>query len=87
VPAADGDPLVFREDAPTIFLSHVVAGYGTRIVLDDVSLTAQPGQILGLVGPNGSGKTTLVRVASRGLRPMGGTVRIGDVDPYAVGSR
>jgi iron complex transport system ATP-binding protein len=56
-------------------------------VLHEVSLEVRPGEIAGLIGPNGSGKTTLVRVASRGLRPSAGEVRVGGVDPYAVPSR
>ena len=68
-------------------LRSVSAGYAARTVLFDVSLDVPPGEIAGLIGPNGSGKTTLVRVASRGLRPSSGAVRVGGLDPYAVPSR
>ncbi len=40
---------------------------GAATLLDDVSVTAEPGQLLGLVGPNGAGKSTLLR-ALAGLR-------------------
>ena len=40
---------------------------GTAKLLDNVSVTAEPGQLLGLVGPNGAGKSTLLR-ALAGLR-------------------
>ncbi|HYM48734.1 MAG TPA: ABC transporter ATP-binding protein [Burkholderiaceae bacterium] len=40
---------------------------GAATLLDDVSMTAQPGKLLGLVGPNGAGKSTLLRVLA-GLR-------------------
>ena len=43
---------------------------------DDVSLTAQPGEVLGLLGPNGAGKTTLVRQLVGVLRPDAGTVTL-----------
>ena len=69
------------------FLDGVTAGYGARVVLREVTLHAPAGQVTGLIGPNGSGKTTLVRVASRGLEPRSGTVRVGGVDPYAVSAR
>lgn len=40
---------------------------GAAMLLDDVSVTAEPGQLLGVVGPNGAGKSTLLRVLA-GLR-------------------
>ena len=46
----------------------------------DVSLTVEPGEILGLVGPNGSGKSTLLRVLSTALDPGSGTFRICGLD-------
>jgi len=68
-------------------LQSVTASYAARRVLDEVSLEAAPGEIAGLIGPNGSGKTTLVRVASRGLRPDHGEVRVQGLDPYALSAR
>ncbi len=68
-------------------LQSVTASYAARRVLHEVSLEAAPGEIVGLIGPNGSGKTTLVRVASRGLRPDHGEVRVHGLDPYALSAR
>jgi len=47
--------------------------------LADVSLTLQPGQTLGLVGPTGSGKSTLLRVLLRQATPQAGSVCWGGV--------
>ena len=50
---------------------------GDRHVLQGVSLTLAPRQLLHIRGPNGSGKTTLLRVACGLLRPEQGEVRWG----------
>ncbi|MFN2589623.1 MAG: ABC transporter ATP-binding protein [Actinomycetota bacterium] len=74
-------------DEPALVVDGVVAGYGHRDVLRGVSLHVAAGELVGLIGPNGSGKTTLLRVASRGLRPRSGSVRLCGRDPYALPSR
>jgi iron complex transport system ATP-binding protein len=51
-----------------------------RRILDEVSITAEPGQVVGVVGPNGCGKSTLLRALLRLLRPASGTVSIDGVD-------
>jgi ABC-type multidrug transport system ATPase subunit len=49
--------------------------FGVRRVLDDVTLSVRPREILGLIGPNGSGKTTLFECVA-GLMPRNaGTIR------------
>lgn len=53
----------------------LVKVYGDRIVLDNVSLSAGPGQRLGLVGENGIGKSTLLRLLSGEEEPDGGEVQ------------
>ncbi|MGH2554240.1 MAG: ABC transporter ATP-binding protein, partial [Actinomycetota bacterium] len=73
--------------ATGLVLDDVSAGYGNRPVIHDVSLAVAPGEVTGLIGPNGSGKTTVVRVASRGLRPSTGQVRVGGLDPYTLSAR
>jgi molybdate transport system ATP-binding protein len=44
----------------------------------DVTLSAEPGEVLAVLGPNGAGKSTLLGVLAGLLRPDGGHVRIGD---------
>ena len=50
--------------------------YGSGVVLDDVSLSLQPGAIMGLVGPNGAGKTTLLSILAGIAPPDSGTLRL-----------
>ena len=45
--------------------------------LRDVSLVAEPGEALGLVGRNGSGKTTLLKLVTRLFRPTSGRIEAG----------
>ncbi len=54
---------------------------GSRIVLDHLDLTVQPGETLGLVGLNGAGKTTLLRLALGLLDPGAGCVQLFCRDP------
>lgn len=49
-------------------------------VLQGVSFTAEPGQMIALVGPSGAGKTTTIGLVSRLYDPTSGTVRIGGAD-------
>ncbi|MFI6594655.1 ABC transporter ATP-binding protein [Nonomuraea sp. NPDC050536] len=60
---------------------------GGTPVLHGVSLTAEPGQVVGLVGPNGSGKSTLLRTIYRSVRPEAGTVRLDEHDVWAGSAR
>jgi macrolide transport system ATP-binding/permease protein len=56
-------------------LAHdLVRTFGGRRVLDGVSLTAAPGDRIGLIGENGTGKSTLLRLLSGVDEPDGGTV-------------
>ncbi len=61
--------------------------FGSLVAVDDVSLSLEPGQLLGLLGPNGAGKTTTVSMIAGLVTPDRGDVLIdgarlsGDTDP------
>jgi ABC-type multidrug transport system ATPase subunit len=49
---------------------------GARRVVDEVTLSAEPGDIVGIIGPNGAGKTTLLRIIAGDLATTSGSVVI-----------
>ena len=55
-------------------IDHLDAGYRHMRVLHDVSLTAAPGEAVGVLGPNGAGKTTLLRAIAGTCSIYGGRV-------------
>src|SRR5438309_8874453 len=56
---------------------HLTKIYQNRqIALNDVSLTIEPGCVLGLLGPNGAGKTTFLRLILGLHRPTAGNVKV-----------
>ena len=55
--------------------------YGRVEALPDVTLSVEPGRIVGLLGPNGSGKTTLIKMANGLLAPTGGEILINGEAP------
>ncbi|MFC7154886.1 metal ABC transporter ATP-binding protein [Halomarina halobia] len=57
-------------------VDSVTFAYGEQPVIEDVSMTVEDGEFLGLVGPNGSGKSTLLELVLGLRRPDSGTVRL-----------
>ena len=66
-------------------IQNILAGYGSNIVLHDVSLDVAPGEVVGLIGPNGSGKTTFLRVISGVLAPQSGQVLLEGQGLHQIG--
>lgn len=48
--------------------------FGRKVVLKDLSLSVDRGEVVGLLGPNGAGKTTAIKIAVNLLKPDKGTV-------------
>jgi len=65
-----------------IVFDHVSFHYpsGKRKVLEDITLSVKPGEVVALVGENGSGKTTLIKLLCRLYDPIGGTIKFDGID-------
>lgn len=75
-----------------LVLDHVTRRFGGLLALDDVSLSLNEGEVVGLIGPNGAGKTTFVDVVTGVLKPTSGTItfageRIDGLRPDLVARR
>ncbi|HEV7278474.1 MAG TPA: ATP-binding cassette domain-containing protein [Devosiaceae bacterium] len=57
-------------------LEHISKHYGAIHALNDVSMTLNAGEVVGLVGDNGAGKSTLVKIIAGNFHPSSGTIRI-----------
>lgn len=79
MPTLVAEPMGRAERAgtePLLRLEKVEKSYGSQKVLDDITMTVEPGELVSLVGPNGAGKTTLMRCMTDGAAASGGTVAI-----------
>ena len=78
-------PLALTGPGPlSLTLSEITVAIGSAEICSGVSLVAESGQVVGIVGPNGSGKTTLLRAAYRVLRPRLGRVVVGEDDLWEL---
>jgi ABC-2 type transport system ATP-binding protein len=66
--------------APVLVIEHLTKQYGSFTALNDLTLSLDAGQILGLIGPNGAGKTTTIKILVGLTLPTSGGATIGGVD-------
>jgi ABC-type branched-subunit amino acid transport system ATPase component len=63
---------------PLLRAEGITAGYGGVPVIQDVSLSVGPGEIVAIIGPNGAGKSTLLKALVGILRVTSGRIMLGD---------
>jgi ABC-2 type transport system ATP-binding protein/ribosome-dependent ATPase len=56
--------------------TNVVRTFGAFTAVDDVSISVEAGEVVGLLGANGAGKTTLIKMLLGLLRPTAGRIRL-----------
>lgn len=66
--------------SPAISLSAVAKRYGPKTIVQDLSFTVEPGEIVGFLGPNGAGKTTTMRMIAGVSAATSGEVRVAGYD-------
>lgn len=72
----------------TIKLSNLSKKFGDTVVLDEVSLTVNPGDVVALIGASGAGKSTFLRSINYLEAPDSGRIQIDDLDlDYATISK
>jgi iron complex transport system ATP-binding protein len=70
----------------TLSVDGVECRYGSIKILEEVNLTVNEGDFVGIMGPNGSGKTTLLKSISRTLKPHKGAIMLDKTDIYSIKS-
>ncbi len=65
-------------------IANLTKRYGRALAVDDLTLTAAPGEVLALLGPNGAGKTTTIRCITGLAQPTSGTIRVAGHDTLAA---
>ena len=78
----EGKPLPLTEGK--IKFQNVSYAYRGNTVLDQLNLTIEPGQKVGIIGPSGAGKSTLLRLLDLYIEPTAGRILVDDHDIQTV---
>ena len=79
------DPVPLVKCEGEISFDQVSFRYGSRLVLNDVSFSVKPGQMVGIVGHTGSGKSTVSNLICRFYDASSGAVRVDGIDIRRIG--
>ena len=69
-------------DEPVVVVRDLHQRYGNFEAVRGISFEIHPGELFALLGTNGAGKTTTIETLEGFRRPVSGTLRVFDTDPY-----
>jgi ABC-type branched-subunit amino acid transport system ATPase component len=64
------------EAGTALTVENLTAGYGSQVIIREVSFEVKPGQVVSVIGANGSGKSTIAKAIIGLCRVMGGSVQL-----------
>ncbi len=70
---------------PAIQMSHVSLAVGKKCLVNDVSMTVYPGELVAIMGSSGAGKSTLLASLAGCLQPCAGQICVANTDIYQHG--
>lgn len=73
--------------SPLVTLDSICKSFGSLQILKEITLSIHQGEITSIVGPSGAGKTTLLQIIGTLLKPDGGELSIGGVNPFALSAQ
>ena len=64
----------------SIEVLSVTKSYGNQLALNEISFSANKGEIIGFLGPNGAGKSTMMKIITGFISPTKGTVLVSGIN-------
>lgn len=74
------DDATARDEGSLLEVRDITIGFGGVLALDEVSMSVDSGEVVGVIGPNGAGKTTLFNVICGFVHPSSGRITYGGRD-------
>jgi putative ABC transport system ATP-binding protein len=73
--------------APALETEHLSRAVAGKVLISDISVQVQVGEVMAVVGPSGAGKSSFLRLLNRLDEPTGGTVRVNGQDYRELASQ